>query len=91
MKKTYPVRLWLQLLEPEVRKMAMANLDNPDCGHVHHTKQEQTASLYAAIDRHAYWVKTPQGWDFWARERAKAARDTRTPEEFLGVDCTVPL
>jgi len=90
MRKTYTVRQWLQLLEPEIRKMAIANMDNPKCKHPSGRSDSQADTLARAIDLSAHWDKTPQGRDFWGDQYDAARRNTRTPREVMGVDCTIP-
>lgn len=70
--------------------MALANLDNPNCRYMDYTPESLVTGLQNAINRHASWDNTPQGGDFWSRQYYAAARNKRTPETCMGIDCTVP-
>ena len=90
MKKESPLRAWLRLLGPDVHRMAIANLDSLECGFPRRDTDAWKNNLQEAINRHATWSQTPQGHDFWMRKYEEAGKNTRTPDDFIGIDCTIP-
>ncbi len=89
MKNSYTVKEWLSLLPPEVRRMALANLENPERWHPYYEESRKVSTLADAIDLSAVWKKTPQGHAFWSDQHRLADRNKRTPAP-PGIDCTVP-
>lgn len=90
MKKTYLIREWLTLLEPGVRDLALANLENPRCKHPAYKPDRLADCLREALNYAFTWCKTEQGHDYWSELYHAAGKDNRRPRVFTGIDCTLP-
>lgn len=91
MEKTYPIREWIKLLEPDIRARLLANMQRLLGTRLGSKLDHRVSGLHRAIDDAFTWFNTAEGRDFWSTQYNKAAGDPRTPDDLRkGIDCTIP-
>ncbi len=90
MKKHYPIRNWIRLLDNKTQAALLANMQAQHGDRATRMLDRAATTLHSAIDNAILWARTPEGHGFWSREYDKAYRNKRTPEDRPDIDCTIP-
>jgi hypothetical protein len=81
----YTMREWFTLLEPDVRRKLIENMRRQ--GKLHRLNTINS-SFGDALSCSMSWNSSPEGADYWYRQRCAADENTKKPRQ--DIDCTIP-